>query len=97
MALGLAGRKLVERHNCDFLADPGSRVPHMPTADKVLVISQAWAVGVEDVLRSSQLGRETSARYGIPGTSQASSPAMRSSPLLGRLSIVVRVPSDHKI
>ena len=63
MAHGLAGRMLVQRRNCGFLADPGSRLPqaHMPTADKVLVISQAWAVGVEDFAVPS-LGAETSAR-----------------------------------
>ena len=58
MAHGLAGRMLVQRRNCGFLADPGSRLPQ---ADKVLVISQAWAVGVEDFAVPS-LGAETSAR-----------------------------------
>ena len=69
MAHGLAGRMLVQRRNCGFLADPGSRLPqaHMPTADKVLVISQAWAVGVEDLLRSSQLGRGDVGKIRDPG------------------------------
>jgi hypothetical protein len=67
MAHGLAGRMLVQRRYCGFLADPGSRLPHMPTTDKVLVISQAWAVGVEDLLRSSQLGRGDVGKIRDPG------------------------------